>query len=200
MTIILALLLGYVIGSFPSAYLLGKLKGKNIFKVGSGNMGAMNTARNLGYGLGILVLVLDLGKGALATYLGLKLFPDLLPALVAGSASVLGHAWSIYIRFRGGKGLATALGVSLPLYPVGGLVSLGVLMILILIFKKVNLASLGLAVLYPIINGLILFWQSASPETLWFTVLSTLCIGFIVAIKHVLAGNIPQEIQDKFWS
>ncbi len=185
MNIILAFFLGYVIGSFPSAFLLGKLKGKNIFKVGSGNMGAMNTARNLGYGLGVLVLLLDLGKGALATYLSLKLFPEVLPALAAGSASVLGHAWSIYIGFRGGKGLATSFGVSLPLYPVGGLVSLGVLIVLILVLRKVNLASLGLAVLYPIINGLILFWQGASPQTLWLTVVSALCIGLIVAIKHI---------------
>jgi acyl phosphate:glycerol-3-phosphate acyltransferase len=184
MNIIFALILGYLIGSFPSAFLLGKLRGQNIFAVGSGNMGAMNTARNLGYGLGILVLLLDLAKGALATYLGLTLF-GIIPALVAGGASVLGHAWSIYIGFKGGKGLATALGVSLPLYPIGGLIALALLILLIAIFRKVNLASFMIAVLYPIINGVTGYWQKLSSNQILVIVLSTLVIASIVAIKHV---------------
>jgi acyl phosphate:glycerol-3-phosphate acyltransferase len=180
----LALLLGYVIGAFPSAYLISKLKGQNIFQVGSGNMGAMNTARNLGYGLGVLVLLLDLGKGALATYLGLTLFGTI-PALVAGAASVLGHAWSIYIGFKGGKGLATALGVSLPLYPVGGLISLAILILLIAIFRKVNLASFLIAILYPIINGFTAYWQGLPSKQILGITLSTLFLALIVAVKHV---------------
>jgi glycerol-3-phosphate acyltransferase PlsY len=195
MEIVLSLLLGYFIGAFPSAFLIGKLKGKNIFQVGSGNMGAMNTARNLGYGLGLMVLLLDLGKGALATYVSLKLFPELLPALIAGAASVLGHAWSWYIGFRGGKGLATALGVSLPLYPIGGLISLGILILLIVLLRKVNLASLVIAILYPIVNGLTLYWQQAQIEKLWLVVAATLIIGVAVAVKHI--PSVKQELRAK---
>jgi acyl phosphate:glycerol-3-phosphate acyltransferase len=179
-----ALVLGYLIGAFPSAFLVGKLKGQNIFKVGSGNMGAMNTARNLGYGLGVLVLLLDLAKGALATYLGLQLFSsNIIPAFVAGVGAVIGHTWSIYIGFKGGKGLATGFGVSLPLYALGGLATLGILILLSVITKRVNLASFIVAVLYPITNGLVGYWQHAP----WLlpVILSTLCIGLIVAIKHI---------------
>jgi acyl phosphate:glycerol-3-phosphate acyltransferase len=184
--IILALSLGYAIGSFPSAFLIGKLKGENIFKVGSGNMGAMNTARNLGYGLGVLVLVLDLGKGALATYLGLRLFPlDTLPALIAGAAAVLGHAWSMYIGFKGGKGLATTFGVALPLYPIGGFIALGVLILLIMLLKKVNLASLVLTILYPFITGFTAYWQQLPTNQVLGIIFSSLGIAIIVAVKHL---------------
>jgi glycerol-3-phosphate acyltransferase PlsY len=185
MTTILALILGYLIGSFPSAFLAAKLKGQNIFKVGSGNMGAMNTARNLGYGLGALVLLFDVAKGALATYLGLSLSAGTTPALVAGAASILGHAWSIYIGFKGGKGLATALGVSLPLYPIGGFISLAVLILLMAIFRKVNLASFLIAVLYPIINGVTAYWQKLESNQTFGIMLSTGVIAIIVAVKHV---------------
>lgn len=182
---LLALILGYLIGAFPSAFLLSKLKGKNIFKIGSGNMGAMNTARNIGYGLGILVLLLDMAKGALASYIGLSLFSGITPALIAGAASVLGHAWSVYIGFKGGKGLATALGVALPLYPVGGLISLAVLVLLVLLLRKVNLASFLIAVLHPLINVILAIYFKLPSSKQTGILLSTLAIGIIVAIKHI---------------
>ncbi len=192
--VFLALLLGYLIGSLPSAFLIGKLKGKNIFTVGSGNMGAMNTARNLGYGFGALVLLLDLGKGALTTYLGLNLFPtDTLPALIAGAAAVLGHAWSVYIGFKGGKGLATTLGVSLPLYPIGGVIALGFLILLIVVLKKVNLASFIIAIFYSFINGFTAYWQSLSSKDILGIIISTLCISIIVGFKHL--PSLEKELQ-----
>jgi acyl phosphate:glycerol-3-phosphate acyltransferase len=189
---VLALALGYIIGAFPTAFLVGKLKGQNIFKVGSGNMGAMNTARNLGYGLGILVLLLDLAKGALVTYLGIKLFaPDVVPAYIAAIGAVLGHAWSIYIRFKGGKGLATGFGAALPLYAVGGLATLILLLVFMAITKRVNLASFMVAVLYPVTNAIVGYWQHTA--SLWPLVLSTLVIGLIVAIKHIPSLKIEAQ-------
>ena len=189
------LLLGYFIGAFPSAFLLGKLKGQNIFKVGSGNMGAMNTARNLGYRLGVLVLLLDLAKGALATWLGLRLFTSDVAPYSAGIGAVLGHAWSIYIRFKGGKGLATGFGVALPLYPLGGLITLALLLVLIWLLRKVNLASFIVAVIYPVSNGLIGYWQHSH----WSLplILSTLGIGFIVALKHLPALRLELQRNPK---
>ena len=133
-----ALVLGYLIGAFPSAFLVGKLKGQNIFKVGSGNMGAMNAARNLGYGLGVLVLLVDLAKGALATYLGLQLFsPNILPAFVAGVGAVIGHTWSIYIGFKGGKGLATGFGVSLLTWRINIKIVAATIKKLMMVFKNI---------------------------------------------------------------
>ena len=120
-----SLLLGYLVGSLPSAALAARFRRQDIFKVGSSSMGAMNTARHLGWGLGVLVLVLDLGKGALASGVGLWLGAlggePLLASLAAGIGAIVGHLWSVWVGFRGGKGLSTTLGVTLPVYPLGGL-------------------------------------------------------------------------------
>ncbi len=144
-----ALAVGYLVGGVPSAAIMARLRGRDIFTVGSGNMGSMNTARNLGFGLGVLVLVLDIGKGALATFLGMQMavmtgqdgVAALLPALAAGFGAVLGHAFSPYVGFRGGKALATTFGVSLPLYPYVGLFALGLLLSLYLLTRRMEVAA-----------------------------------------------------------
>lgn len=151
---LLIFVVAYLIGSFPSAFLVAKLKGENIFAVGSGNMGAMNTARNLGYGLGALVLGLDVGKGLLATWLGLQVSsPEfLLPAFVATVGVVAGHAWSLFLAFKGGKALATAWGTSLVLYPLGGVVAMLLLVVLTVTLKgRSNLAAVVTALAFPLI-------------------------------------------------
>lgn len=181
--ILLSFFLAYVVGSFPTAFLAGKLKGKNIFATGSGNMGAMNTARNVGYGLGLLVLIIDLAKGALATYLGLQL-ADNTGALAAGIGVILGHAYSVFVGFRGGKGLATTFGVSLPLYPFGGLAALLSLFILMALLRNTNRASVVLAVLYPFLATYVTY-LSGSSLSLQLLFISTLAIGITVAIKHI---------------
>jgi acyl phosphate:glycerol-3-phosphate acyltransferase len=182
-SILLSFFTAYLVGSFPTAFLAGKLKGKNIFATGSSNMGAMNTARNVGYGLGILVLLIDLAKGALATYLGLQL-ADNTGALAAGIGVVLGHTYSVFVGFRGGKGLATTLGVSLPLYPFGGLATLVVLLLFIALLKNTNRASVVTAVLYPFIATYVTY-LSGSSLSLQLLFISTLAIAIIVAIKHI---------------
>ena len=189
--IILALLLGYLIGSLPSAYLVARLRGKNVFEVGSGNMGAMNTARNLGWGLGVLVLLLDLAKGALASYLGLTLFGELAPALAAGIGAVLGHAFSVYVGFRGGKALATTLGAALPLYPVPALFSLLVLVVLTLALKKrSNLAACLTVCFYPFVTFGYYRWQGA--DAALSVALTTAIIAAVVLYKHI--PSLKQEV------
>jgi acyl phosphate:glycerol-3-phosphate acyltransferase len=182
-SILLSFFFAYLLGSFPTAFLAGKLKGKNIFATGSGNMGAMNTARNIGYGLGILVLIVDLAKGALATYLGLQL-ADYTGALAAGIGVILGHAYSVFVKFRGGKGLATALGASLPLYPLGGLAALGGLFVLMALLRNTNRASIVLAVLYPFIVTYVTYLRGPS-LSLAILFIGTAIIAAIVAIKHI---------------
>lgn len=182
-SILLSFVLSYLLGSFPTAYLAGRLKGKNIFATGSGNMGAMNTARNVGYVLGVLVLLIDLAKGALATYLGLQL-ADFTGALAAGIGVVLGHAYSVFVRFRGGKGLATALGVSLPLYPLGGLAALVLLLVFIALFRNTNRASVVLAVLYPFLVTYITY-LTGSGLSLQLLFIGVLIIAVIIFIKHI---------------
>ena len=191
--ILVAVALGYLLGSIPSAALIARLRGRSIFEIGSGNMGAMNTARNLGFLLGIVVLGLDIGKGALATFLGQQLASTsglsgtgaLVPPLAAGLAAVLGHGWSVYIRFRGGKGLATTLGVGLPLYPIPALFGLVTLIGMVLILRRVNLASAITVGIYPFIV-LFALRSRGEPQEVAFTIFSgVLLLGLIGVIKHI---------------
>ncbi len=120
-----SLLLGYALGSVPVAYLLARAWGVDIFSVGTGNPGAANVFRAVGRGPGSLVFLADAMKGAGAVLLAraLGVAPELV--VLAGAAAVVGHWYPLALRFRGGAGLATALGVGLGLLPLAGLVALG---------------------------------------------------------------------------
>jgi glycerol-3-phosphate acyltransferase PlsY len=192
---LLALVMGYLLGAIPSAYLIARLKGKNVFELGSGNMGAMNTARNLGMGWGIVVLLLDIGKGALATYLGLVFDrAAILPALAAGLGAIIGHAFSIYVGFKGGKALATAFGLSLPLYPLGGLFGLLSMIVLTALLKRRSNLAAGITVgLYPLLVFLALHLTRATNAGM--IVVSVLFMAVIIFIKHL--PSLKQELTGK---
>jgi glycerol-3-phosphate acyltransferase PlsY len=113
-----AIVIGYLFGSIPTAYIAGRLRrGVDIRKIGGSNMGALNVAREIGRGEGAVVFMIDAAKGAgailVARYLGLSQ----LWVLLAGFASVVGHNWPIFLNFRGGKGAATTIGIFLTLVP-----------------------------------------------------------------------------------
>lgn len=159
----LALLSSYLLGSVPSAQLFARLAGKDIFTTGSGNMGTMNALRNLGPLIGVLTFVFDVLKGAAAMLLAGWLAAQLAPgsqlahdlALAAAPVGAgLGHVFSLFAGFRGGKALAVAFGVLLPGYWQVALAGLLLIGLLVLLTRNVNLASLitviaaGLAVLY----------------------------------------------------
>ncbi len=112
------LLASYLIGALPSAYIAGKIKGINIYKTGTGNVGGMNAFTNIGKIAGVLVVITDIGKGFLVAYLATRFSGGhpYLP-LWAVAAAVVGHNWMIYIGFKGGKGVATFLGGLLYLSP-----------------------------------------------------------------------------------
>lgn len=189
MATLFALLLGYFIGAFPSAAVIARLRGARIREVGSGNVGAMNTARNLGWVWGLIVFLLDVGKGALAAYLGL-LIESLMSTgvtvpLAAGVGAVWGHIWSPYLGFRGGKGLATTLGVALPIYPLGGLSGFALLIVLVLLLRRVALAGVVLALLYPVTVYFVVGLGEVTPQFLRLTTLSAVLIALAVGIKHV---------------
>ena len=116
--IAIAILCAYLIGSFPTAYVVGRLKkGVDIREVGSRNMGAMNVVYTIGLAYGILVLVVDIGKGVAAILLARWLGTSPTIQLVAGGAAVLGHAFPVFLKFNGGKGGATSIGVLALLMP-----------------------------------------------------------------------------------
>ncbi|MBS3966745.1 MAG: glycerol-3-phosphate acyltransferase [Truepera sp.] len=180
-TLLLSLLLGYLLGAVPSAAIVAHWQGRQIFEVGSGNMGATNTARHLGVGWGLLVLAVDIGKGALATYLAALLTADspwsLAASYAAGVGAVAGHAWSVFVGFRGGKALATAFGVALVLMPLGGLAALAVGAALLLLLRRSSLATVITALLYPLLTWAVSLHTGATVEaTLAASLMATVVI------------------------
>lgn len=200
MLLVAALAVGYLCGSFPSAYLLSRLRGTDIFAVGSGSMGAMNTARNLGPALGIGVLLLDVGKGALATYLGLRMAtlgsmqqPEatssllVLPAVLAGVGAVAGHCYSVFVGFRGGKGLATAFGAALPLYWLVAVYGLVFIVALQLITRSSDAATLVTFVAYPVIAFLTLDRQGWLREDVFLITTGVVLMVLVALPRQVQA-------------
>jgi len=198
---IVALLASYLLGSIPTAYLLGRaLKGIDIRKVGSGNVGATNALRALGKGPGITVLLLDIFKGLLTVTLLADLFvyqPVLGQAqnlrIIMGLGCICGHNWTVFLQFKGGKGIATSLGVLLGLaVSLNGLNLVIAVVILIwlgvfLLSRIVSLASLIAAVSLPL--GCLFFKQSQ----LMIGVAVMLCI--LVIIRH--KANLIRIFQGK---
>jgi len=119
-TIAVAIICAYLIGSFPSAYIVGRFrKGVDIRDVGSRNMGAMNVFYQVGFWTGMLALALDIGKGVAAVALARWLGVPMIVELLAGATAVLGHGFPVFLKFHGGRGGATCIGILIFLMPWG---------------------------------------------------------------------------------
>ena len=147
MTIPLRFLIAYLAGSFPTAYLVGRAKGVDLGRIGSGNYGATNVFRTLGKGPASLALAVDVAKG----FLPVELLPRWLTpsgigpgtfAVLLAVAAVFGHVFSIFLRFRGGKGVGTAAGAFLALSPWAILLAAGAWLVVLAWRRIVSLASL----------------------------------------------------------
>jgi len=181
---VLLLPVAYLIGTFPSASSVARANGIDIRSVGSGNPGASNVTRVLGWRKGIWVFVLDAAKGSLAA--GLGLIADGRPAgYVFGAAAVLGHVFPVWQRFRGGKGVATGGGVFGVLSPIVFPVLIVLWFVLSRITKKASLASIVVVALLPVGVGVVRgeAWE----------VLATVAIGVLVMARHL--GNIQRLIR-----
>lgn len=149
MEIALVCVLAYLLGSIPFGVLLAKFRRVDLRQHGSGNIGATNVARTLGKTAGILTLIGDCGKGYLAVWIaGLLLEPQWAVA-VAGLMAFLGHIFSIFLKFKGGKGVATGLGVFLYLMPWAGLYSIGVFAVSLAFTRYVSVSSILAAISIP---------------------------------------------------
>lgn len=173
----------YLIGTFPSATLVARANGVNIREVGSGNPGASNVARVLGWRRGIWVFVLDAAKGALAAGIGLAV-DGRAAGYVLGGAAVLGHVFPIWNRFRGGKGVATGGGIFAVLSPI--VFSMLVLLWFVIsrVTRKASLASIVIVTLLPV--GVAIVRQE-----LW-EVLATIGVSVLVMARHL--GNIRRLV------
>jgi glycerol-3-phosphate acyltransferase PlsY len=181
------ILSGYLLGSIPTGYVVGKIRGIDIRKVGSGNIGATNTFRVLGRKAGIFVLVVDAMKGFIAArFLGPLLIavrPELGSAvsldnisLAAGTASVLGHNYTCWLNFKGGKGIATSGAVIIALVPTAAGIVVAVWGIVFAISRYVSLASITAAIALPVTVWIM---GATLPVKIVMTVL-----GVIAIFKH----------------
>ncbi len=152
----LLVLLAYLIGSLSFAFLLVRWRtGRDIRTEGSGNAGATNVLRSHGKALGATVAVLDIAKGAFPVWLVRQVTGDPRYAAAAGFAAILGHVFPLYSGFRGGKGVATAIGAFLVLAPFAALVSVAVFLLVVVVTRYVSLGSMLAMVLLPPIAGLL---------------------------------------------
>jgi glycerol-3-phosphate acyltransferase PlsY len=151
-----AIVCGYLLGSIPSAYLAARIKkGIDIRNVGSRTVGALNVYYEVGLAAGILVLLVDIGKGIAAVLLARWLGVDLIFQLLAGLAAVLGHIFPVFLKFHGGRGGATTIGVLLILLPKAIPFWLGTCVIVLLITRNLTFCySMGF-ICFPVVAGLI---------------------------------------------
>ena len=149
MTIALTWLFAYLLGSIPFGVLLAKFRRVDLRQHGSGNIGATNVLRTLGTTAGVLTLIGDCGKGYLAGWLAGKILEAQWAVAVAALAAFLGHVFSVFLKFKGGKGVATGLGIFLYLMPWAGLASIGIFMLTLVITRYVSVSSLLAAVSIP---------------------------------------------------
>ena len=139
----LAVLVAYLLGGVPWGLLLGRwFRGVDLRQFGSGKTGATNAARTLGWRISLAVFVLDVGKGALGILLARWLTGDPLVESLAGLAAIIGHCWSPYIGFRGGRGVSTGIGGALALAPTALLVAIPIGAIIIGLTRYISLASI----------------------------------------------------------
>lgn len=194
---------GYVSGATPFGYLAGKLKGMDIRQHGSGNIGATNAIRVLGKGIGIPVFVLDLLKGWLPVWLA-KAWLLTIPgtesllstaAVVTGLAAVLGHMFTFWLQFKGGKGVATASGVLLGIAPIAMLGGLAVWLLFFFTTRYVSLASM-MAGVGVVITMVVQMSRSGAWD--WVMLGFGLLIMILVIVRHtanirrILAGTEPK--------
>ena len=156
---LLVIVISYFVGNFAPSHFIGKItKNIDIRDYGSGNAGATNTFRVLGAAAGVIVLICDVLKSMLAVHAGLWLIGTQLGGMVAGGMAVIGHNWPVMLRFKGGKGIASSLGLVLALFPQIGLILIAVGVIVILITRYVSLGSITAVILCPIL--LVIFGYS----------------------------------------
>jgi glycerol-3-phosphate acyltransferase PlsY len=194
MTIVIVIIGAYLLGSVPFGLLIAKAHGRDLRAIGSGNIGATNLARALGKKWAYLCFCLDAVKGlipVLATTFILSSPPavkDLFLWLAVGCAAILGHIFPVYLKFKGGKGVATSFGVALglwPYYTVCSVFALAAWVITVLIWRYISLASITASIIFPIILLLAIMLKPDWDFTnLWPLLTAAIAIPLMVIIRH----------------
>ena len=182
-SVFVAVLIGYLLGSIPWGYIVGKCRGIDIRQHGSGNIGATNVFRTLGRNLGVLVFALDVLKGVIAVQLAMRCLASSSPTpgvwylaadqlgIVAALGCFLGHCFPIWLGFKGGKGVAVGAGVLLGLMPLVAVIGLAIWGVVYKTSRYVSLASVAAAVSLPLIAWLL---EGRLGAIFWFTLIISL--------------------------
>jgi len=170
------LLSAYLLGSVPTGYLLGSLSGVDIRQAGSGNIGATNVVRVVGWKTGLLTLLADAGKGFIPVFFSVKLGFSLRVSALTALAAFIGHLYPVFLKFKGGKGVATALGAFAGLAPLATAVLILVFACVATVSRLISLASLSVATLAPVV-----LWLFSYPQAfLWMS----LVMGSLIIVRH----------------
>ena len=192
---LLILFFGYLFGSFPSGYLAGRIaKGIDIRSLGSGSTGATNVLRHIGKRAAITVFLLDVFKGVLSILLAKYLLLNDSWQVAIGLSTLIGHIWPVWLNWKGGKAVATGLGIFLGLSWQVGLATLGIFIIMITLFRIVSLASVSAALALPLIMFLSF---STSNFSLPFLIISLLAMTLVIwrhreNIVRLIKGKEPR--------
>lgn len=181
-----AIVVSYAIGTIPSAIVVARAKGIDITTFGSGNPGASNVARAIGWKYGIIVFAIDAAKGALPAIAALGHRPT---AYLCGAAAILGHIFPLNRKLKGGKGIATGAGVLLALHPPVMLICAAVWIATMKLTKKASVASI---VVIPLVMALLVIFGKPAWEIFAFIGIGALIeIRHISNIKRLLSGSEP---------
>ena len=181
---------GYLLGSVPAAYLIGRAAGANVYEVGTRNPGAANTFREVGRAAGVAVFAADVLKGGLPVIAG-QLLDAPLPAVVAGAAAaLLGHWLPVFMRFRGGAGLATAIGSGVALAPLLALIAVAVGLVSVVVWRRtVESAAVGYGVMIVAAFLLDADWQAVAAA---FALVVAVGVRALVVEKPWRSANDPE--------
>jgi glycerol-3-phosphate acyltransferase PlsY len=181
----LILTLAYLVGAIPFSVIITKLKSIDLTKVGSGNLGATNVYRAMGLPYALLVFLLDALKGTLVVWLTMTLFSSPILHVLIGFTVIFGHTFSLYLGFRGGKGVATASGVFAILAPVPFGITFAVVILIILVTRIVSIGTLVGCVLLP---ALMVYFGTSK-----IILYAILPISIFIIVKH--RSNIARLIK-----
>lgn len=194
--ILLSTLSGYILGSIPTAYWLGRLVySKNIFDHGSGSMGATNVYRVLGKVPFLITLFIDIFKGIAAVTVSAFFFATPSALFCSAVGALIGHTFSVFAGFKGGKGVATGLGIFIVLVPRASIVSLISFLIILFVFRMVSLSSIVAASVLPF--AVVIMSEPSADYSIYFSIFSALVAAFVIFkhranIKRILSGNEPR--------
>lgn len=178
----------YLLGAIPFGFLIVKARGRDIRETGSGNIGAANVARSAGAIAGVLTLILDAGKGYLAVWIAARwTHSNERWMMAAALAAVIGHMFPVWLRFKGGKGVATGLGVFLPIAPTAVLAAVVLWILVVVFWRYSSLGSVLAAVGLPFFVHFLYAPHHAPPPEV---AVGTILISILVLVKH--RGNIER--------